>query len=202
MNADGATTVQAVPSTASAAVVGAAAVDVTMTPTAGHSPLLTTSPGRLRMSLGGVGSNIARAIRACGVDDILLLAPVARDGFAAVVKQGLQDSLLRTDGIVEEAGAKSTATVGYLLDGQGEMVGGVADFSIMDHADIKQVLRSREIYEHGFVLIGVDRYWRGWGRQIPNSSASTATFQSKAWPLSYSIVQNAQSRRSSSRRRM
>lgn len=98
----------------------------------------TTVPGRISLSLGGVGNNIAFAAYSAGVEDVLLVSLVGKDSFGEVARSGLVGRGMRTEGLVvnEEAG---TASCGILLDGGGELVGGVADMGIMLRLTAEQV---------------------------------------------------------------
>lgn len=108
-------------------IVGSVAIDVTLSCLT--SPLKTTAPGSLTLSLGGVASNISRAAHALGVDRVLLVAAInSKDTFGSVVMQKLQELGMRVDGLLERPGR--TASCGVLLDEGGELVGGVADMGI------------------------------------------------------------------------
>ncbi|KAF9535420.1 indigoidine synthase A-like protein [Crepidotus variabilis] len=125
------------PSDANVIIVGCAAVDVTAQETVGLSPELakhSTTPGRVNLSLGGVGRNIAEATHRVmkakfpGLSS-LLLAPIGEDPFAQIISSGLQTSGMRTDGLITFVD-EDTAVCNMVLDGQGGLVGGVADMKI------------------------------------------------------------------------
>ncbi|GAA6019173.1 hypothetical protein JCM11491_001402 [Sporobolomyces phaffii] len=124
---------------ASLAVVGSLAVDITMHPFS-SSPLNTTAPGSVSLTLGGVAGNVARAAHSI-LDDAqtLLIAPVGRDLLGTVAETGLRDAGMRVDGLVKARDGRAeqdgvererTATCGYLVDEKGELIGGVADMKI------------------------------------------------------------------------
>lgn len=117
-------------------VVGSLAIDLSMNPTS--SPLATTSPGRVSLSLGGVANNIAYAAFSLGVKDVMLVSPVGADMFGAIARKGLKERGMRADGLVEGQGS-STAVCGILLDEGGELVGGVADMGITTELSGHQV---------------------------------------------------------------
>lgn len=124
-------------SDANVVIVGCAAVDITAQEAPGSNPELakqSTGPGTVKMSLGGVGRNIAEAThrimqaRFPGLSS-LLLAPIGDDAFGQVLQSGLQSSGMRTDGLIQIAGQES-AVCNMVLDSQGALVGGVADMDI------------------------------------------------------------------------
>lgn len=102
-----------------------------MTPLSPNSPLQTTAPGTISLSLGGVGSNVAAATSSLGIQDVLLVAPVGEDYFGEMCKVGLGKRGMRSDGLIEMIGEGGrTASCGILLDEKGDLVGGVADMDI------------------------------------------------------------------------
>lgn len=117
---------------ASLLVVGSLAIDITMHPTS-VSPLRTTAPGKVSLSLGGVAGNVSGAAHSLlgGKGEVLLVAPVGDDLLGNVARSGLKSRGMRSDGLVQlEKVGESTATCGILLDQTGELVGGVADMGI------------------------------------------------------------------------
>lgn len=120
-------------------IVGSLAIDLTLIPSS-SSPLLTTTPGTVSLSLGGVASNIASASHSLGVSDVLLVSPVAGtdDLLSVVARRGLEERGMRSDGLVVIEGEK-TATCGILMDAEGELIGGVADMGIVELMNPKQV---------------------------------------------------------------
>jgi pseudouridine-5'-phosphate glycosidase/pseudouridine kinase len=127
-----------VPVSSPLVIVGSLAIDLTLIPSS-SSPLLTTTPGTVSLSLGGVASNIASASHSLGVSDVLLVSPVAglEDLLSVVAKRGLEERGMRSDGLVVIEGEK-TATCGILMDAEGELIGGVADMGIVELMDPKQ----------------------------------------------------------------
>ncbi|BGP36708.1 hypothetical protein JCM10449v2_000609 [Rhodotorula kratochvilovae] len=101
-----------------------------MSPTSA-SPLSTTAPGSVSLTLGGVAGNVAATAHALlggSAGETLLVAAVADDLLGGVARRGLAARGMRDDGLVGAEGA--TATCGILLDQKGELVGGVADMRI------------------------------------------------------------------------
>lgn len=111
-------------------VVGSLAIDITMHPHS-VSPLRTTAPGAVSLSLGGVAGNVAGAAHSLlGGGDVMLVAPVGEDLLGNVARSGLKDRGMRSDGLIRLKESERTATCGILLDQTGELVGGVADMAI------------------------------------------------------------------------
>lgn len=130
------------PTSASLVVVGSLAVDITMVPTS-VSPLATTAPGRVSLSLGGVAGNVARAAHSIGVSDVLLVAPAANDTLGNVARDGLTRAGVRTDGLIsmDSSASAGTPTCGILLDERGDLVGGVADMKLALDMEGAQVVK-------------------------------------------------------------
>ncbi|GAA5845576.1 hypothetical protein JCM3766R1_000787 [Sporobolomyces carnicolor] len=133
---------------AALAVVGSLAVDITMHPFSA-SPLQTTAPGTVSLTLGGVAGNVARAAHSIlGSNETLLIAPIGRDLLGTVAETGLRDKGMRTDGLISaadgsgEAEAARTATCGYLVDEKGELIGGVADMKIAREVEGRKIVEN------------------------------------------------------------
>ena len=142
-------------------VVGALAVDVTMSPSSGSgSPRETTVPGQVELSLGGVGANVARATHSLLRDRepgaVALVAPVGSreaDPFARIAASGLEREHMRTDGlVVQQQGAHRTAVCGILLDRERSLVGGVADMDIVSDLRPQDLTRALAIVQPTDVL--------------------------------------------------
>ncbi|GAA5902185.1 hypothetical protein JCM5296_006623 [Sporobolomyces johnsonii] len=129
------------PPSPSLVVIGSLAVDITMHPTT-SSPLQTTAPGTVSLSLGGVAGNVSAAAHSLlGSDEVLLVAPVGDDLLGSVARNGLKERGMRRDGLVEVGKEEGrTATCGILLDDKGELVGGVADMAIAREVDGDKIL--------------------------------------------------------------
>lgn len=117
-------------------VAGCAAVDITAkVEQASADSLKTTHPGKLSLTLGGVGRNIAEAThRVLGVseehsDAVLLLAPVGDDVFGKLIVDLTRSVGMRTDGLLSVSGLRS-AVCNLLLDAQGGLQSGVADMDL------------------------------------------------------------------------
>ena len=124
-----------------------------MSPTS--DPTHTTAPGAVALSLGGVAGNVAGAARSCGIDDVLLVAPVGADFLGSVASEGLKGRGIRSDGLVRlRAGKGGTPTCGILLDPRGELVGGVADMGVV--AEVKGEEVVERIEKSGAKLVCFD----------------------------------------------
>lgn len=117
-------------------VIGCAAVDITAKLEQAHDvSLKSTHPGRLSLTLGGVGRNIAEAAHRVlsgskkHADSILLLAPVGDDVFGKLVVDLTRSVGMRTDGLLSVPGRRS-AVCNLLLDAQGDLQSGVADMDL------------------------------------------------------------------------
>ncbi|PLW17298.1 hypothetical protein PCANC_09659 [Puccinia coronata f. sp. avenae] len=124
-------------------VIGAAAIDITsrMPPDDPTNPLSTrsTSPGSVRMSVGGVALNIARGSHGLGVQDVMLVSQVGTQcSFGEHLLTQLGSIGLRSDGIHLNHAA-STGMVNMFLDRNGELLGGVADLKSVEKMDFQLV---------------------------------------------------------------
>lgn len=90
--------------------------------------IATTWPGRVSLSLGGVGRNMAEAIHRILQDrdvTVKMVSPVGTDDFAKVIEQGMSKVGLSTSGLIP--GPSRTASVMLLLDKGGDLITGIAD---------------------------------------------------------------------------
>lgn len=134
------------------AVVGSLAVDITMHPFS-TSPLQTTAPGSVSLTLGGVAGNVSRAAHSLlQSDKTLLIAPIGEDLLGSVAEKGLEENGMRVDGLIrvgaDEGG--NTATCGYLVDEKGELIGGVADMKIAREVEGRKVSSNFDDSESGY----------------------------------------------------
>ncbi|KAJ8296863.1 Pseudouridine-metabolizing bifunctional protein C1861.05 [Rhodotorula toruloides] len=127
---------------ASLVVAGVLAVDITMHPSS-SSPLQTTAPGTVSLTLGGVAGNVAGAAHSLLSDtsknEVMLVAPVADDLLGGVAKSGLAKRGMRDDGLISTS-TSGTATCGILLDEKGDLLGGIADMGIATELRGKEIL--------------------------------------------------------------
>ena len=93
------------------------------------------------MTLGGVARNIAESahrVLTSHSDELdsatMLISPVGDDAFGRVLLEETQRIGMRTDGFVQNPGARS-AVCNMILDSAGNLVGGVADMDIIRSLD-------------------------------------------------------------------
>ena len=111
------------------AVVGGVNIDICGKP---FGPLVShdSNPGTVRVSLGGVGRNIAHNMALLGLD-VSLLTAIGRDENARLVEDSCRDlGIDLADSLRLEDGATSTYLV--LTDHKGEMELAVSDMAIYD----------------------------------------------------------------------
>lgn len=120
---------------------GAAAVDVTsQTRSAGSSSKLaaTTYPGRVSVTLGGVARNMAETATRIlspfhstkSLSPVKLISPHGVDDFGLLLRTGMQQAGMRTDGLFAVDGDQRTAVCSLMLDDSGDLISGVADMDI------------------------------------------------------------------------
>lgn len=123
---------------ASVVVVGAAAMD-----TKGHAsePLQpgTSIAGRVRVSVGGVGRNVAENLARLGLPTTLLSA-VGEDEAGRHLLRQARDSGVNVDQVLTVADCPSAAYLA-MMDHQGNLAFSVADMSVM------RVVRPRYLYD-------------------------------------------------------
>lgn len=131
-------------------VIGAAAIDITATEQQaiiGQSHLIakSTAPGKIAMTVGGVGRNIAEAAHKILSSDLtpcplatLLLSPIGDDGFARSLIDEHRRLGMRTEGFISSPNHR-TAVCNMVLDASGALIGGVADMDIIRDFGQEQV---------------------------------------------------------------
>lgn len=112
-----------------AAVVGGVNIDICGKPFRALVPG-DSNPGRVEMSLGGVGRNIAHNMRLLGVPTMLLTA-LGDDHNAQRVRRSCDELGLDLSHAVTIPGA-ATSTYLFITDEQGEMLQAINDMSIYD----------------------------------------------------------------------
>ncbi|KAF8905531.1 indigoidine synthase A-like protein [Gymnopilus junonius] len=147
-------------SPANVVVIGSAAVDITaqelpntQTGLAVHS----TAPGHIKLSVGGVGRNIAEAsyrIMEAKFPALssLLISPVGPDTFGQVLVKKLTEIGMRTDGLIRLP--DQNAVCNMVLDSKGALVGGVADMAITERVTGELVLS--HLRKHSPSIVAVD----------------------------------------------
>lgn len=130
------------PPNASLIVVGCAAIDITSQPLAdsdlGHQ---STSPGKVSISLGGVGRNIAEAahrVLSSYSNEFsaatLLVSLVGDDSFGRLLSEETRMLGMRTDGLIPVHGGRSSVC-SLLLERSGGLRAGVADMDLVRNMD-------------------------------------------------------------------
>jgi len=129
-------------STAKLVVIGSTAVDVISQArvTPGTDSSLgqhSTSPGTVRLHLGGVGRNVAEAAYRISISKFqahpsatVLVSSVGDDSFGRLILEEMRRTGMRTDGIT--TAPQRSAVCSMVLDGSGNLIGGVADMDIVE----------------------------------------------------------------------
>ena len=109
------------------AVIGSVNMDIGGHPFGRYLPK-DSNPGRIRLSLGGVGANIARNARALGLE-VEFVTAIGGDSFAELVERELLREGLGLAAALH-APEESTSTYLYVTDERGDMVSAVSDMRI------------------------------------------------------------------------
>ncbi|KAJ2084104.1 hypothetical protein H4R24_000313 [Coemansia sp. RSA 988] len=122
-------------------VIGGIAVDITsqIDPVSEKTKLLASSyPGTVRMTVGGVGQNIARAAHLLGANTALLSA-LGRDAFGMVAFKELQELGMDTRFLLHFNNGLHTAVYNALHASDGDLVSAVADMNINGMLSVEKV---------------------------------------------------------------
>ena len=111
------------------AVVGAANIDIGGFP-AGRLSIQDSTPGRVRLSAGGVGRNIACNLARLGVET-RLVAPLGDDAFAEIVRGDCARAGVDTSLCLSFAGEASSSYL-FIADAGGDMQLAVNDMAVCD----------------------------------------------------------------------
>lgn len=111
------------------AVVGAANIDIGGFPS-GRLAMQDSNPGRVRISAGGVGRNIACNLSRLGVETHLI-APLGGDAFADVIRADCARAGVRDDLAFNFPDAASSTYL-FIADAGGDMQLAVNDMSVCD----------------------------------------------------------------------
>ncbi|KAA1471543.1 indigoidine synthase A-like protein [Dentipellis sp. KUC8613] len=146
-------------------VIGSAAVDITARtiPSTGSDldrGLHSTSPGSVSLCLGGVGRNMAEAAHRILVSQspslasaVSLVSSVGNDSFGRLLVDETRQMGMRTDGIATVDSHRS-AVCNMVLDGSGNLIGGVADMDVIKSLDKEKVLE--QIKRRSPALVALD----------------------------------------------
>ncbi|KAF9015113.1 indigoidine synthase A-like protein [Cyathus striatus] len=129
-------TKQPYPTFADVVIVGSGAVDITAQAKPDTNPALaqhSTAPGTVSLSLGGVSRNVAEACHRIMTSHFpslssVLVAPIGDDPFGHLFTAETAKIGMRTDGFIISSG--KTGVCNMVLDGDGSLIGGVADMEI------------------------------------------------------------------------
>ncbi len=142
----------AAPRTGYIAVVGGVNMDIRGTPENRMIPG-DSNPGYVRLSLGGVGRNIAHNLRLLG-QTVSLISVFGSDGAAAGLRKSCTDLGIDISASLTVAGAASSAYV-FLTDETGEMLAAVSDMDICDYLT-PEAMESRMDVINGADLCVID----------------------------------------------
>ncbi len=124
-------------------VIGSAAVDVIsqaniISDTDGSRGRHSTSPGTVGLHLGGVGRNVAEAAYRISTSKFqarpsatVLVSSVGDDSLGRLLLEETQRMGMRTDGIRVMTTHQRSAVCNMILNGSGNLIGGVADMDIV-----------------------------------------------------------------------
>ncbi|KAG9015992.1 hypothetical protein FRB90_003912 [Tulasnella sp. 427] len=125
-------------------IMGASAIDITSK--AKQRAIESTSPGVVDVTLGGVARNMAEAAhRRSGGPSTMLVSPTGDDAFATLLKQQSEVEIgMRVDGFFvpqsTESGSRRTPVCNLVLEQNGGLISGVADFNIVDQVLGKELI--------------------------------------------------------------
>lgn len=134
------------------AVVGAVNVDISGTPDDTYVPG-DSNPGHVRVTLGGVGRNIAENLCRLG-RKVVMITALGEDANAQQVRQGCREVGIDLSHSLTVPGGR-TSTYLCLNDEQGEIVGAVSDMAIYE-AITPAFLRSQLDMINRAALVVVD----------------------------------------------
>ncbi|KAI8150303.1 Ribokinase-like protein [Fennellomyces sp. T-0311] len=122
-------------------VIGGVALDITSTISKSApsltSLLNTSSPGRLKQTLGGVGRNVCEAAMRTGAPAFLVSA-VGGDLAAQTVRQGMKEIGMSTQ-FIQTLPDHPTAVYNAIHSKSGQLIAAVADMDIFDAVDPRQI---------------------------------------------------------------
>ena len=110
-------------------VIGAVNVDISGTPQSTYVPG-DSNPGHVRITLGGVGRNIAENLCRLG-RRVVMITALGEDGNAQMVREGCREMGIDLSHSLTVRGGR-TSTYLCLNDEQGEIVGAVSDMAIYE----------------------------------------------------------------------
>ena len=141
-----------IPEHPEAVVVGAAAVDI-KGKTAGHLILGSSSPGEVRITLGGSARNMAESLGRFGVRT-LLLTVVGADSFGRMIRERTAAAGVDISRTITSTGYPS-ATYVTVLDSSGIPYVGIDDMAIVSAITPDYVFSQRDLIRHA-KMIAID----------------------------------------------
>ncbi|CAO3591153.1 unnamed protein product [Absidia cylindrospora] len=125
-------------------VIGGVALDITAT--ASHSTglqslLHTSTPGKVRQTLGGVGRNVCEAAMRTGAPSLMVSA-TGDDLAGSTLRQGMDHMGLDTS-LIDILPSQGTAVYNAFHDHDGQLIAAVADMDIFDSMNFTQL---REVF--------------------------------------------------------
>ena len=131
-------------------VIGAANMDIAGRP---DSSLVAgdSNPGKVTMSFGGVGRNIAHNLALLD-GDVRLLTAFGEDYRARELKEGCLDCGIDIDASITVPGA-STSTYLFIMDEQGEMQEAINDMQIYEYVTPERIEERLDIIQHAAACV-------------------------------------------------
>ncbi|KAG1149474.1 hypothetical protein G6F37_008457 [Rhizopus arrhizus] len=121
-------------------VVGGIALDITATVVHSKASILHTStPGRVKQTLGGVGRNVAEAALRTGGTRVKLVSVVGDDLAGKSILEGMKQIGMDTEHI-EIMKGQSTAVYNALHSSDGQLVAAVADMDILEKMNASRIV--------------------------------------------------------------
>ncbi|KAI0307990.1 Indigoidine synthase A like protein-domain-containing protein [Multifurca ochricompacta] len=145
-------------------VIGSAAVDVVSqasvtSDTHDSRGRQSTSPGTVALHLGGVGRNVAEAAYRISTSKFqaqpsatVLISSVGDDSLGRLLLEEMRRIGMRTDGVTTSH--QRSAVCNMVLDGSGNLIGGVADMKIVQSIEAEEVVS--HIIRHAPALVAMD----------------------------------------------
>lgn len=131
-------------------VIGAANMDIAGRP---DSSLVAgdSNPGKVTMSFGGVGRNIAHNLALLD-GDVRLLTAFGEDYRARELKEGCLDCGIDIDASITVPGA-STSTYLFIMDEQGEMQEAINDMQIYEYVTPERIEERLDVIQHAAACV-------------------------------------------------
>ena len=131
-------------------VIGAANMDIAGRP---NASLVAgdSNPGKVTMSFGGVGRNVAHNLALLD-SDVRLLTAFGEDYRARELKEGCLDCGIDIDASITVPGA-STSTYLFIMDEHGEMQEAINDMQIYEHVTPERIEERLDVIQHAAACV-------------------------------------------------